>query len=394
MSSSNSVRLAYIKETTYGETPVAGNFETARFTSEALSGTPDTTESQQIRTDRMSSGQIVVGLSVEGSMNFELAKETPIDDFMESAMYNTWDVLALVSVDLTYTAATRVLQRSTGSWSPTIKVGDILTLAGFVNAANNVQVMVTEIVDADEIKVVGPVGMVNETGSGTSYKRADKLTIGTTKNSFSMEKKFLDLTTKGINYKGMIANEMNINVAFGEIITGSFGFLGNSYATADLAAELITDGRTVNAAATTDSMNGSVDMPFIASSAVGTFGPSDFCIQSIAINLNNNLSAQNCIGEIAPIDYSAGTAQIGIEMSAYNTDETWDILAKKLNQEAFAVGFMVKNAGGFYGFYLPAIQVSFEDPASAGQNQDVVLSMSGQAKVASDGSSALVIYRG
>lgn len=67
MSSSNLVRVAFIEEVAYGVTPGAGNFETARFTSENLSGTPDTVESQQIRTDRMSSGQVVTGLQVAGT---------------------------------------------------------------------------------------------------------------------------------------------------------------------------------------------------------------------------------------------------------------------------------------------------------------------------------------
>src|SRR5690606_25752701 len=68
----------------------SGNFKTARFTSEQYSGTPETTESAQIRTDRMSSGQIVTGLAVEGGHSFELAKEEAIEDFLESAMFNSW----------------------------------------------------------------------------------------------------------------------------------------------------------------------------------------------------------------------------------------------------------------------------------------------------------------
>ena len=100
MSSSNLVRLAFIPEVTYGVTPGAGNFTTARFTSEGLSGTPQTVESQQIRTDRMSSGQVVVGLEVGGEVPFELAKEDAIDSLIESAMYNTWNVLAPITVDL------------------------------------------------------------------------------------------------------------------------------------------------------------------------------------------------------------------------------------------------------------------------------------------------------
>ena len=54
---------------------------------------------------------------------------------------------------------------------------------------------------------------------------------------------------------------------------------------------------------------------------------------------------------------------------------------------------MVKNAGGAYGFYLPQVQVTFDDPATGGQNQDIMTSMSGMAKVGATGESALTIYR-
>jgi len=74
-------------------------------------------------------------------------------------------------------------------------------------------------------------------------------------------------------------------------------------------------------------------------------------------------------------------------------DGNWDLLARKLSQDPFAIGFMVKNSGGGYGFYIPALQVSFDDPNSGGANQDVSMDMSGQAKVGSSGESALTIYR-
>jgi len=191
----------------------------------------------------------------------------------------------------------------------------------------------------------------------------------------------------------MIVNTMELNVAFGELITGSFGFSGNDYQTADAANEFITDGRTINAAATTNTLNGSIDMPFLATSALGALSSSGLDIQSVGMNLNNNLSAQNVIGDIAPRDYSAGTAGIEINMSAYLKDPAWALLATKLTQDPFAFGFMVKNAGGWYGFFFPAVQVSFEDPASGGQNQDITLEMQGRAKVGDAGESAMIIYR-
>lgn len=391
-SSSNLIRVAYIAESTYGETPVAGNFETARFTSEKLSGSPQTTESKQIRVDRMSSGQITTGLNVEGALSIEVAKEKPIDDFMESAMYSTWATMAQEAVDLTFTAATRNLLRATGTWGA-YSVGDFITLGSFVNAANNVVCMITEVTDTTNIKISAPVGMVDEVATGTTVKRADKLVIGSTKKSFSMEKAYTDLTTKGIIYKGMITSQMSFTIAWGDIVTGSFNFMGNSHTLAASAGEFITNGRTINAAATTNSMNGSIDMPFLASSAIGTFGPADFDIKSVSISLNNNLTAQTVIGSVAPKDFSAGTANISVDVGAYLSNSAWAVMPKKLSQEAFAIGFILKNAGGWYGFYLPALQTSFDDPSSGGQNQDNMIEMKGSARVSDTGGSALVLYR-
>jgi hypothetical protein len=394
--SSNLVRVAFIEETTYGVTPAGGNFTTARFTSESLSGTPDTVESQQIRIDRMSSGQIVTGLAVEGALNFELAKEESIDKLLKSAMYNDWNVASPVTVDLTLDVDNKILTRATGTWGTDpkpIAVGDFLTLSGFIQSENLVQIMVTEITDDTNILFEGPAGMISAVGTGTSYKRADKLTIGTTKKSFSVEKCFTDLTDKAIIYKGMIVGQAELNVSYGELITGSFTFNGNNYQTANGVWDFITNGRTIDPAATTQTMNGSVDMPFLATNVSGNFSQDGFDISSVGITLNNNLSAQNVIGVAAPKDYTPGTAQVQVSLNAYLTNEAWGILSKKLTQDPFALGFTVKNAGGWYGFYMPRVQVSFNDPASGGQNQDVMLDATGTASVGANGESALVIYK-
>lgn len=393
--SSNLIQVAVIEESTYGTTPGAGNFSTVRFTSESLSGSPDTVESATIRTDRMSSGQIVTGLQVQGSVEFELAKDTVTDAFLESAMYSTWVEDTPVTVDLTYTSGTGVLTRASGSFiTDGVVVGDVLTLAGFVATENNTQVMVTEVTDATNLVIVGPSDLTTEAGSGTSFEIADKLTIGTTKKSFSLERKYTDLTNKGLVYTGSIAGEASVNVAYGELVTGSFNFMGNGYVQADEAAELITDGRTVDAAGTTSSLNGSVDMPFITTNATGSYTTSGLNIRSLNISINNNLSAITAVGAIAPRDYSAGTCNIGVEMTAYLDDTSYALTTSKLTQTPFAIGFVVKNSGGFYGFYMPRVQVTMDDSAAGGQNQDLLIEMSGTASVGSSGESALYIFKG
>lgn len=391
MSSSNAVRVTIIEETSPGVTPGIGNFETVRFTSESLSGTPTTSESSQIRVDRLSSGTIVTGLSVEGSLSFELAKEGVVDMLIEGAMLSDWATTAIDNVDLSINTVAKTLTRASGSYA--LAVGDFITLSGFVNAANNVQVIVTELVSNTVVKYAGPLAMVTEVGTGTGFKKADKISIGTTKKSYSLEKNFTDLTTKAINYVGMNVTTMDLSVAYGEIITGSFNFSGMGFEPVDAAVDFMTNGRTINGAATTNSLNGSIDMPMLASSATGVLDSVDFCIQSVSFNLNNNPTNQNCIGKIAPTAINMGTATVGIELTAYLSDSTWAILNKKLTQESFSLAFQVKNGDGWYGFYIPALQVSFSDPSSGGANQDTMLSMSGSAKVGASGESSLFIFK-
>lgn len=371
----------------------AGEFKTVRFISEELSGSPETTESQQIRTDRMSSGQVVTGLTVGGNHSFELAKESALEDFLESAMYNAWVTSTIVNGTFEIDIDLKKIIRVTGSFvTEGVVVGDFITLSNFVNAANNTIVMVTS-VSALELTYAGPTGMVDAASEAASYQIADKLSIGTTKKSLSIEKAFTDLTTKAINYRGMIAASMELNIEYGSLISGSFGFSGNDYVTADAASEFMTFEHYITEAATTNTLNGSVDMPFLATNVTGAWLTDSFCIQSLNLNLSNNLTTQTCIGNIAPEDYTPGTAQIEASLSSYLKDGNWDLLARKLSQDSFGLGFMVKNTGGWYGFFVPALQVSFDDPSSQGANQDVSMDMSGQAKVGSNGESAITLYR-
>lgn len=378
------------------ETPLASGdkqWKTARFTQEKYSGTPETTESQQIRTDRMSSGQVVTGLNVEGGHNFELAVEEAIEDFLESAMFNTWDETAIVaSRALTLDATARTITAVTGSFvDDGFEVGDLVELSAFATSGNNVPVMLTSVTDL-VLGYAGPTGM-SSASEAAVVTRCHKLTIGVTKKSLSIQKSFLDLSTKALIYRGCLVSQMELNIEYGSLISGSFDTNGNDYDSADAASEFASYLEYIQDPATTNTLNGSVDMPFTVTNVTGSYVQDSFCIQSLKLNLQNNLTSQVCIGKAAPENYNPGTAQIGVEINSYLKDANWNLLDKKLTQAPFAVGFMVKNTNGYYGFYLPAIQVSFEDPSSQGQNQDVSMEMKGTAKVGANGESALSIFR-
>lgn len=391
MSSSNEVRVAYIEESVYGETPAAGNFKTARFTSESLSATPETVESAQIRVDRLSSGQVLAGLTLGGDLSVEYAKASDIDDFFEGAMMNTWQTSSAVTVDMTIDTTAGIIERASGDFASDVNQGQIITLSGFLNSSNNTQVMVSRIVSETEIEYIGT--LVDEVGTATSFTVADEISIGTTRKSFSIEKKFNDLTNKGLVYKGAYVDGFSLNASYGEIVNGSFTFAMADYTVVSQASDFITNARTVDPAPTSVSLNGSVDLGFLGTSDSGTFTGVSFCIQSLEITLANNLQAQNCIGKIGPSDYSLGTAAVSVTLSAYLSDDSWNLLSKKLDQTAFSLGFMLKNQDGLYGFYMPQVQVSFDDPASGGQNTDIIISASGVAKVGTNQEKSLYIYK-
>ena len=393
MSSSNEVQISYIEETVYSETPAAGNFKQARFTSDGLNASPETSESAQIRTDRLSSGQVLTGLTIGGDLPIEFTKAEDVDNFLEGAMMSSWASTAAVVEDITIDDTAKTLTRALNDWNVDVAIGDTITLIGFSNAGNNVEVMITEITSALIVKYTGPLGMINEAGSGTSFQKGDSVSIGTTKKSFSIEKKFNDLTEKGLVYKGMYTDGFNMNASYGSIVNGSFNFVGADYLIADQAAELITDGRTVDPAPTSTSLNGSIDMSFLATSAGASFSGVDFCIQSIDLTLANNSTAQNCVGKLGPDNYSLGTANVNVTLSAYLSDQAWQFLDKKLSQEPFALGFILKNSSGYYSFFIPALQVSFDDPTSGGQNTDIILDMSGVGKVGALGEKSLTIFK-
>lgn len=373
-----------------------GSFRTARFTQEQYSGTPDTTESQQIRTDRLSSGQIVTGLTVAGGHNFELSKELALEDFMESAMFNPWVQSALKSgtfaIDMEDVDGP-TLSRSAGSFvTDGVKKGDFIVLSNFAVAGNNAVIFVSS-VSALEIIFAHPTGMVTAVAEAANYQVCDKLSVGTTKKSLTVEKTFLDLSNKALIYRGCLVSQMELNIEYGNLITGTFQTSGNGYVNADAASEFASYLEYFDDPATTNTLNGSVDMPFVATDVTGLWQQDQFCLQSLKLQLNNNLTVQNCIGRAAPRDYSPGTAAITASLSSYLKDANWDLLARKLSQAPFAIGFMVQNLDGYYGFYIPSLQVSFDDPQSGGANQEISMDMNGTCKVGPTGESSLTIYR-
>ena len=404
MSSANLVSVVYTPETEYGKkpTPISGvTLETTRFTSESLSGTPTTTESAQIRTDRMSSGQVTTGLDVGGSLDFELAPGKFFDDFFEASMMNTWVAAQSLSTDVTLTPdgsddqlATLVI---TGDFTTIGVVADDL-LQLIPASGTPVLVSVISVTSTTELEVATKRGEAAIVGVTMDVAKPAHLLIGATQKSFVIGKSYLDVVHEGgtdihsQTYTGSLVSGFNVSATYGEIVTGNFATVGNG---AELEApsyqqQVVTGGGTVNPADSTVPVNASIDVPLVTTDGTAT----TFCIESFSLDLDNGLDPTNCIGRIAPTAYTLGTAALSVSANMYLSDTSYDaFMYKKLTQEPLSMMFSMRSIDGGYAFSLAAVQLSFPDPSSGGANQQTMLEATGTAKVGPNGTSALTIWK-
>ena len=89
MSSANLVSLIFVRETNYNEIPAdSPDWETLRFTSESLTATPQVSQSEEIRSDRMVGDQFKTSTDVSGGFDFEFSADT-FDALIDGAMMST-----------------------------------------------------------------------------------------------------------------------------------------------------------------------------------------------------------------------------------------------------------------------------------------------------------------
>jgi len=401
MSSSNSVSLTYTPEVKYGVKADATSgimADTVRFTSESLSGSPQTTESAALRTDRASSGMVITGLDVGGSIDFELASDKFFSDFFALSMMSSWasasTPVAAVAFAPDPTDNQKGTLKATGVGTG-INVGDVIVLVdSAAGAAKSYYTVIS--------KVVGTLTVASKRGqvavAAGSASRPAFIDIGKDVSSVTLAKAYQDVThllstdQHSQTYSGCLSSGFNISAQYGSIVTGSFSINGNGYEQEYPSREqdIKAGGGTINAAGTSIGLNASIDVPVVTADGEAT----DFCIESFSLSLDNGLVAQHCIGSIAARRFELGQAAISVDVSVYNSDTSYDkFMPLKLNMAPISMTFVMENDDGGFAFVLNAIQLTGDDPSASGANSPVMLEMSGTAIAPAGGGSAMRIYK-
>ena len=190
------------------------------------------------------------------------------------------------------------------------------------------------------------------------------LKVGTTKRSFSMEKGFEDLGVYQ-SFTGMRVGQMSLATTYGSIITGSFQFTGAG--SAQLGTSLVGTGSVANAVADVFNSTSDVGSVTIDGSSTG------ICINSLNLDVNNNLREINCIGQEFANDISYGSASVTGSVELYLSAETWALYGNVLANTEVAISYTVSNGTDSYTFLLPKVKLSGDTPPIGGKDQDVMI---------------------
>lgn len=372
---SNRVLLSYVEESTFGITPNSA-LQEIRMTGESLKGDTTTTNSAEIRDDRMISDVLRTMVAASGDINFELSYGS-FDDFMVAALrsagWSTGEAVITTSTDLTFASNTITL--GSGSWTNTPAAGDWIRITGATDNANNVGYFKVTAATSTVITVAQTFTDTGaESGSVTIYNGA-QITNGTTETSFSIERKYQDLTDIHEGFVGMEIETFNLSITAEGLVTGSFGFMGK-LASSDATSDGIGDGSYTDA--NTNSIINATDNVQGIQENYADLGSTAF-----SLSLTNNLRGRTQIGALGY--QSMGDGQIELTGTIQKYFENNTLFDKYLNFTETSLVVIINDAttvatGNAYVIEIPLVNFTSGQRTAGGSNADIIADLAWSAK--------------
>ncbi|KMO20382.1 phage tail tube protein [Methylobacterium platani] len=212
-------QLAYISETAFGVMPATPTMKVLRITGGALRSNKSTVTSDEIRSDRNVSDELLVGMDVTGTLNFEFSAGT-LDDVLEAVMCGAWTADKLVNGTLARSLAFEErLDHGGGAYSFRRFLGcqiNSLTLT-----------VPTRGLITGSFTVMGQKEVVSKTPmAGVTYTAANTNPIETSSLGVGLQLQIPGVTdpVKVRSIELTIANNMRTRPLVGTPYTDSFGY--------------------------------------------------------------------------------------------------------------------------------------------------------------------------
>lgn len=375
LASTSLAQLRYIEETIYGQIPVAGNPKELRMTGESLDYSIEKITSEELNADRANTDMIPVTASTSGSIEAELSF-AEYDDFLRAGLMGTWAAFGTNGVgtafSATITATTITASAATTGVNAFTNLlpGQWFKLGG-TSTANDTRLFRVSKTTAPTSTVItldtNTPGVAGGPYAATVLKAA-RLSNGKQLRTFVLEKNYSDVS-EFFAFRGQAVSSFSLNMASGAITTLSFSMMGR-----DAVADGVTMLPGTPTASTTNQVMSGVSGESCALWASGAPITGTF-INSIALNYDNALRAQNALCSLGSVGIGLGTINATLDVEMYFTSgrKFFDDFLGNTNQELLFTA--MDAAGNGYIFTIPKANVSTYAVQAGGRDSDLMVSV-------------------
>ena len=376
LASTSRVSVAYIPESVFGVTPVAGNPKALRITGESLNYNLEKTSSDEINAYRAATSMVPVSAEASGSVNGEM-QFGEYDDLLAATLQSTWNAFgtnglgATFSATITATTITASVATTGASLFTLLKAGQWFSLTGTGTGNDNKLFRVSKLTPPTSTVITLDTGTPGIAGGpfAATAVRVSRLFNGTTQPSFTIERASND-TGEFFAYRGMSAASFKTSISSGALSTVEFAFMGRDA----VAAGATTLPGTVTPSQAYPIMSG-VSGTACALWAKGAPLAGTF-VNSISLSYDNTLRAQSAICSLGSIGIGSGTINVTADLEVYfaNGRAFYDEFLSNANMEIAFTTFDTQGNG--YIFTLPQANISSYSLNAGGKDQDLMASIS------------------
>jgi hypothetical protein len=259
--------------------------------------------------------------------------------------------------------------------------GDFIRVIGFSqNVANDGFYRVVDATSATVLTVDQlPDGYAADDGTGGDFVifLGERLQNATDRFTYSIQELFTDVNVTGPNELrqllfGCGVNLLSLQIDSEAFVTGSMTFVGEDA----VFRNVLESGETFVEAPATTPLNTSSDVARVFEGG-GALDSSN-CVQSMSVEVNNNLEKKPCVGKVGGAGFRRGQYSVSGAMTTYFDDESKVEKVTNNTETSINLGF-IDPAGRSYVLDMPRVKFTEGGPSVPGRNDDVIADLAYQA---------------
>jgi hypothetical protein len=371
LASSSSVIVRAIKETVFGEIPVAGNPVELRITGEGLAFDISKESSKEINKDRTVSSMIPVTANSSGDLSSEVyyaGNDPMLESVMQSAFvkFGVNGVGAVTTSDVTATTITASVAPTGNSAFTMLQRGQWFRLGNTVgpNAGKILRVSPT-VSPTSTVLTLDPSTPAAVSSAEAIVIQSSRLTHGTTQTSWTLERENSDIGVF-IAYAGMTPSKLNWQISSGALSSMKFDFMGKNGI--ENVVTNLPGTPTASPAYEIHSGVGGATNAVWADGAplTGTY------VKSVGLDFDNALRSQEAIGTLGAIGIGSGTINCTLSLQVYFANK--DLFTKfRTNQNSNFIFSSTDADGNGYIITIPKANISTWKSNAGAKDQDQML---------------------